>query len=222
LGLSVCVHTQISFRYALILTKDFLKGVKGLIKDCEAKNTLLRIDQRNPKEDDVSLLNRMKEIWKGGDSDPQLDVLRNIISKVEELPVERARFIACFAFLLGRVAYADLQASAEEVKRIEGLLRQKFHLDAAQAVLICTIAKNQNEMFGSTENYLVAREFKEMSTLAERRDLIDLLFQVAAADESISSAEEAEITQMASELEIHRDEMIEIRGRYRRHREVLK
>lgn len=151
-----------------------------------------------------------------------VNVLRDIISKVEELPQDRAHFIACFAFLLGRVAYSDLKTSNEEVGKMEALIKSKFEVDESQAVLICKMARTQNELFGSTENYIVAREFKELTTPQERKELIDFLFQIAAADESISSSEETEINQMASELEIHRDDLIAIRQKYRAQREVFK
>lgn len=180
--------------------------------------------KRRRKGVSVSFFKDLKALWNKPSSRPEdeVQVLRDIISKVDQLPEDRANYIASFAFLLGRVAYADLKTSKEEVERIEKLIVERFDLDQSQAILICNMAVHQNEMFGATENYLVAREFKAVTTLQERCELIDFLFQVAAADDSISSAEEAEINQMASELEISKDRLVEIRSKYRSQREVFR
>lgn len=164
--------------------------------------------------------------WASGEGssskNPEVNVLREIISKVEEHPPEQARYMACFAYLLGRVAFSDLNTSNEEIEKMEKLLQKRFKLEETQSVLICKMARTQNELFGSTENYIVTREFKELTNLQARKEMVDFLFQIAAADDSISSAEESEISQMASELELTRDDLIEIRQKYRAQREVFK
>ena len=105
---------------------------------------------------------------------------------------------------------------------MEEVIRRLGHLPEEQAVLVVQIAKSQNRLFGHTENFLVTREFVQVSTLEQRQELLDCLFAVSAADESITSAEEAQIRQIASELGFSHRQFVEARKLYSQHREVLK
>lgn len=148
--------------------------------------------------------------------------VRRIVGELEALEPERARYIAAFAYVLGRVANADLEISDEETREMERLVREHGGLDEAQAILVVQIAKNQTRLFGSTEDYLVTREFKQMTDVEERRRLLDCLFAVAAADDSISSAEETLARQIANELGLEHRDYVAIRARYSAKREVMK
>ena len=88
-------------------------------------------------------------------------------------------------------------------------------LPEEQAVIVIQIAKTQNILFGGTENYLVSREFKEITGHSERMALLDCLYTVAAADKSISTVEDSEISQIADELRIEHRDFILIRQKYR-------
>jgi tellurite resistance protein len=89
-------------------------------------------------------------------------------------------------------------------------------------VLAVQIAKAQHRLAGGTESFLVTREFKEVATREQCRELLDCLFAVSAADDSISAPEEAQIRQIASELGFSLGEMVEIRSAWSHKRDVLK
>lgn len=148
--------------------------------------------------------------------------VRRIVGKLEALPTDEARYIASFAYILSRVAYADLEISDEETAKMEELVQHHGNLSADQAILVVQIAKSQNQLLGVTEDYLVTREFKQISTEAQRIELLDCLFAVSAADDSISSAEEAQIRQIASELGLGHKDYVAARSAYSAKREVLK
>lgn len=148
--------------------------------------------------------------------------VRRIVAELESLDTERAGFVAAFAYILGRVAHADLDISAEETRAMEEIVRGVGHLPEEQAVLVVQIAKSQHRLFGGTENFLVTREFRDLSTPEERQDLLECLFAVSAADESISGAEEAQIRQIASELGFSHGQFVDARVKWSEHREVLK
>ncbi|MEE8138803.1 MAG: TerB family tellurite resistance protein [Thermoanaerobaculia bacterium] len=159
-----------------------------------------------------------KEAKQAGDT----ETVRKIVAELEALEPERARYLAAFAYILGRVAHADLDISAEETRKMEEIVQGFGHLPAEQAILIVQIAKSQNRLLGGTENFLVTREFKQISTPEKRHELLDCLFAVSAADESISAAEEAQVRQIASELGLSHGDYVQARSAYSRHREVLK
>jgi uncharacterized tellurite resistance protein B-like protein len=150
------------------------------------------------------------------------ETVRRIVGELEALDTETARYLAAFAYILGRVAHADLHISVEETRAMEEIVHAQGHLPEEQAILVVQIAKTQNKLFGSTENYVVTREFGEISDRSQREELLDCLFAVSAADDSISIAEEEEVRRIASELGFTHKEYIEARKQYSEYRSVLK
>jgi uncharacterized tellurite resistance protein B-like protein len=163
-------------------------------------------------------LARAKSSESGGDT----DTVRRIVGQLEQLEPDRARHIAALAYVLGRAANADLTITREETDKMVEIAQRLGHVPEAQAVLVVEIAKSQNRLFGGTEDFLVTREFRENSTPEERRELLDCLFAVSAADDSISGPEEARIWQIASELGFSHAEFVETRLAYSGKRSVLR
>ena len=155
-------------------------------------------------------------------SSAETETVRKITEALDRLEPERARFIAAFAYLLGRVARADICISPEETRAMERIVMEKGGVPEEQAVIVVQIAKTQNILFGATENYLVSREFNAMATHEQKLALIDCLFAVAAADESISTVEDNEVSQIADELRVEHKDFIAIRSSYRNYLAVLK
>ena len=141
--------------------------------------------------------------------------IRRIADQLEALPEDQARFLAAFAYVLARVAQADLDIDATESAEMERLVARVAGLDAAQATLAVEIAKSQARHLGGTENYVVTREFRRASTREQRVRLLEALFAVAAADGTISSLESAEIYSIADELGFTRAETNSLRSRWR-------
>lgn len=150
------------------------------------------------------------------------ETVRKIVAELEAMEAGKARYVAAFAYILGRVANADLDISDEETRKMEEIVLRLGHLPEEQAILVVQIAKTQNRLFGHTENFLVTREFVEISTTEQRQELLDCLFAVSAADESMSGAEESQIRQIASELGFSHRQFVDARSLYSEYREVLK
>jgi uncharacterized tellurite resistance protein B-like protein len=150
------------------------------------------------------------------------ETVRRITRALEALEPARARYIAAFAFILSRVANADLEISEPETREMERIVREWGRLPEPQAVLVVQIAKSQNQLFGGTENFLVTRQFEAMASPDQKEDLLHCLFAVSAADDSISLVEENEIWKIASELGITHADYVSIRAGYRDKRRVLK
>ena len=121
-----------------------------------------------------------------------------------------------------RVAHADFDISDDETRKMEQIVSELGEIPESQAVLAVQIAKSQNKLFGGTENFLVTREFREISSREQREELLDCLFAVSAADESISVAEEEEIRRIASELGFTHKEYVAARKKYSTYRDVMK
>jgi uncharacterized tellurite resistance protein B-like protein len=148
--------------------------------------------------------------------------VRRIVEALERQEPEAARYVARFAYVLGRVAHADLEVSAEETRAMERIVMQRGGLPEEQAVLVVQIAKSQNVLFGGTEDYLVTREFARSATREQKVALLECCFAVSAADRDVSGAEEAEIRKIASELGLEHADFIAARLAHRDCLSVLK
>jgi uncharacterized tellurite resistance protein B-like protein len=140
--------------------------------------------------------------------------VRQIVARLEALPPERARFLAGFAYILSRAAHADLEISDDETKAIEQFVVEHGGLDSAQSVIVVEMAKLQARHHGATEDYLVTREFKQNASLEQRLALLRCCFAIAAVDQAIGSHESAAINQIASELEIDRETLRQLRAEH--------
>lgn len=150
------------------------------------------------------------------------DTVRKISRAIDELPAERATYIAAFAFILGRVANADLDISDEEVAEMERIVERVGGLPEEQAVLVVQIAKSQHKLFGSTENFIVTQEFNRIANRAQKQALLHCLFAVSSSDQSISVMEDNEIRAISNELRLDHSDFIAARSIYREHLSVLK
>src|SRR6185436_10187355 len=82
------------------------------------------------------------------------DTVRRIVGALDQLDPDQARYIAAFAYILSRVARADLEVSPEETGTMERLLVERGSLSEPQAVIVVQMAKARNLLFGGTENFL--------------------------------------------------------------------
>jgi uncharacterized tellurite resistance protein B-like protein len=142
--------------------------------------------------------------------------LREVVEALDRLDVGRAQHLARFAYLLGRVAHADRHVSAEETRAMEALVKDEGRIDPELAVLVVGLAKSSNLLFGGTADYLVAQEFAEAASYDEKLALARCLFAVAATDESISMAEEAEIHRIMNQLRIQPHDLTALRVEHRK------
>jgi uncharacterized tellurite resistance protein B-like protein len=155
------------------------------------------------------------------DAAAEEESLRGILDALDRLEPARARFLAAFAYLLGRVARADLHVSDEETRTMERLVMEKGHLTAEHAMLVVGMAKSSNRLFGGTANLIVSREFAGMASYPERLALLEALYAVSMTDAGVTTIEDNEIRQVSRELRVEHRDFIAIRSAYRGHLTVL-
>jgi len=145
----------------------------------------------------------------------ETESVRRIAARLERLPAEEARYLAAFAYVLARVANADLRIEDAESAAMEASVRRIATLGESEAALVVEIAKSQARALGGTENYVVTREFKNASTPEQRAQLLECLFEIAAADGTIATLESAEIASIGEELGFTRPEINALRSAHR-------
>ncbi len=143
----------------------------------------------------------------------ETEAVRHIVARLEALPPDKARLLAGMAYVLARAAYADMEISEPETDAMEQELTASG-LDQSQAVLVVEMAKLQEKTAGGTADYLVTREFRELSTVEQRMMVLRACFRVCAADEAISGNESATLDEIASELDISRDDLHDVRAEF--------
>ncbi len=141
--------------------------------------------------------------------------VRRIIGELGQLPIETRRYLAGLAYVLSRAAHADLNITNDESQAMEKVLTDVGGLPEAQAVLVVEIAKNQSELYSGTEDFLVTREFTGRATDDQKLAVVEACFAVVASDHEITSAEYAELTEIADELGLSRPELNVIRNKYK-------
>lgn len=153
----------------------------------------------------------------GDDFASSAEAMRGVVQQLERLEPERARYIARFAYVLGRVANADLEVSEAETRAMERQIQALGGLNDAEAVLVVEIAKAQHRLFGATDSYSITREFALSAAPEQKRALLECLFAVSAADANVSGVEENEIRRIVKELDLHHEDFIAARASYREH-----
>jgi len=136
---------------------------------------------------------------------------RRIVARLEALPPAEARYLACFAYVMSRAAQADLDISDAETALMERFAVEFGGLDQAQAVLVVQMAKIQARTQGQTEDFVVTREFHEISTPEQRLALLRCCFAIEAVDGTITAEEASVVNEIARELDLEANEVNTLR-----------
>jgi|SRR5271157_2932395 len=147
------------------------------------------------------------------DSMAETEAVRRIVARLEAMPADQARLLAGMAYVLARAAYADLEISDAETSEMEQELTGSG-LDQSQAVLVVEMAKLQEKTAGGTSDYLVTREFRELSSSEQRLMVLRACYRVCAADNAISGMESATLDEIASELDIPHEDAAAVRAEF--------
>ena len=149
------------------------------------------------------------------DDSGDTETVRRIAGQLERIEPAKAKYLASFAYVLARLAHADLDVDTTETAEMERSVKTLASLSDAEAALVVQIAVSQARHLGGTENYVVTREFRQISSREQRGALLQCLYAVAAADGTISGVESAEIVAIADELGFTRAEANSLRSAYR-------
>jgi uncharacterized tellurite resistance protein B-like protein len=153
---------------------------------------------------------------------PTVDSVGEIEKVLASLEPPRARYLACFAYILSRVARADHHVTESEVQLMERIVTERGGLPAEQASVVVRIASSEGLRHGGTEDFIVSREFAGLASREQKLALLECLFAVSAADEAIGTVEDNAIRQIASELRLEHSDFITARTAHVQHLNVLK
>jgi uncharacterized tellurite resistance protein B-like protein len=165
-------------------------------------------------------------LWPGGaaaDEDgTRTEVVARIAERLQSLGPERARFVAAFAYHLGRIAHADHELSDAERAMMRTILEKESGLPPDQVAVVVDLVAHESLVFRGTEDYRVMREFDEVATPEQKVALVRCLFALSAADERVVTKEDNEIRRIALALKVPHDDFVAARASVRDHLAVLR
>ena len=142
------------------------------------------------------------------------ETVSEIANELTGVAPERARLLAAFAYLLGRVAFADHDVSADERAVMESRLVADGEVSPDQAHHLVQLAVAATGSGGAAEDYQVAREFEALATREEKLQLLRALFTVSA-QHGITTVEDTEISRIAGALRLERSAVTALRHEFR-------
>jgi len=142
-----------------------------------------------------------------------------IRARLDRLPAARAEYVAAFAGLLVRIAYADRAVAEPERAALRTQLVTRAGLTPEEAETVADLVVH--EAIAGIEYSALTRTFNEVASEAEKEQLLDCLYAVATADDTASLVEDDEIRAVAHALMLSHEQFIAVRLRYKDKLEIL-
>ena len=152
---------------------------------------------------------------RGEPSSAELGLVETLEACLATVASERRRYVAAFAALLARVAYADEEISEGEADRIRAIVAEHGGLAPEETDAVVGLARNGTVALRGQQKNLLTRAFNEVASEADRRHLVDCLYAVATADDLVTHVEDREIRLVADALLLPSGDVLAIRARYR-------
>jgi uncharacterized tellurite resistance protein B-like protein len=130
----------------------------------------------------------------------------------------RVKYLTGLSGLLGKVAFSDMNIAAEEILSIQNILQTTGKLDQQEAIAVSHLLSEVTNELAGIEDYRYARLINE--TLLEqssRREFLNVLFEVAASDGSITAQEDHTIGEIATALKLTRKDYVSVRMLFKEH-----
>jgi uncharacterized tellurite resistance protein B-like protein len=133
---------------------------------------------------------------------------------IGDRPVDETKLITGYAGLLGRVAYADLEITDDEVDRIRRVLSSTLGLADAEIDAIVEILNRHRVQLLSIEDHLYTRLINDVADRPRKLKLLRALYEVGAADGSVREREDQEIRVISKALMLSHSDFIDARREF--------
>jgi uncharacterized tellurite resistance protein B-like protein len=151
------------------------------------------------------------------------DVLRDLVfAQTQDADEDTQRIVLSVAGLLASVAYADHDFGAAEEAYTREALTRLDGLTAAGVAAICQTLKVHGNRIAAQNPQLYTRELRERTDVELRREVLDVLVDLAAADGELSLAETDVLRRTTSALGLTPDDYLASQQRHRDKLALLK
>jgi uncharacterized tellurite resistance protein B-like protein len=156
---------------------------------------------------------------RGGADTPLVAAVRAELAGADE---DTVRIVSAIAGLLGQIAYADHRFTEPEEARIRLELGRIQGLTVAGVDAICRVLRKHIAEVAAVESPWHARSLRDLADRELRLQVLDLLVEVAAADDEICLAETNVLRHTASALGLDQDDYNRAQARHRDKLRVLR
>jgi uncharacterized tellurite resistance protein B-like protein len=168
------------------------------------------------------LLQWLTEILGDGTPTPSTGLAQVVNSALPNADDEARRLVVAVAGLLATVAYADRDYSGAEEERIGRELSRVHGLGRAGVDAIRGVLREQILTIATVEAPIYARELCALADRAFRRELLDALVDIAAADDEITIAETNVLRATTTALGLTQSDFNTSQARHRDKLRILK
>jgi uncharacterized tellurite resistance protein B-like protein len=144
------------------------------------------------------------------------DALHDLVHEhSSELDEDAQRLIVSVAGLLACVAYADREYKAAEQDYTRQALLRMQGLTEVGVEAICSVLARRGTQIAAINPQAYTRELRERTDVELRREVLDVLLDLAAADGELSLAETDLLRRTTSALGLTPDDYVASQARHR-------
>jgi uncharacterized tellurite resistance protein B-like protein len=123
--------------------------------------------------------------------------------------------ITANAGLCGRIAYADTHITDDELEKIRGILLAESGLSENSVDIVMALIVEQRVELLTLEEHFYSRLANESMTREQKHHLLRNLFRIAAADGTICLEEENLLFNVAVQLKMSRQDIVDLKREFK-------
>jgi len=144
------------------------------------------------------------------------DILRaSVADHLPEADEPTRRLVVGLCGLIASVAFIDRQYTGEERGHVRSVLSGVHGLSAAGADAICELLEAHVTEIATANTHQYSRDVREHGDVALRREVLDVLVDLAASDHSLTLEETDLLRRTASALGLSQDDYVHAQARHR-------
>ncbi|HET8937175.1 MAG TPA: TerB family tellurite resistance protein [Polyangiales bacterium] len=164
-----------------------------------------------------------KRVMKPAAPSTGTDVLREVVqTEMKGADPESARIVVAVAGLLASVAHADRRYTAQEKAYMHDALQRLDGLTAEGADAVCAVIEKQGVTIGAHNPHAFTRELRDRTDVELRREVLEVLVDLAAADGELSLSETDLLRRTCSALGLTPQDYLNAQARHREKLSTLK
>lgn len=150
----------------------------------------------------------------------RLDAL--VAAHLPDADDETRQIVAAVAGLLACVAYADREYSTAEQQHVREALSQIDGLGAGGVEAICVALRDHIVEVAASNTQAYTRTLRELAEPGVRREVLDVLVDLAAADDELALSETHLLRRATDAMGLSQDDYLAAQARHRERLSLLK
>lgn len=128
---------------------------------------------------------------------------------------ETQRLVVSVCGLVASVVYADRQYTPEEQAQVRKALSHVHGLDAAGVDAVCEVLEKHMVQIATINPQKHTRELRDLTDVEFRREVLDLLLELAAADDKLTLVETDLLRRTASAMGLTQDDYLHAQAKHK-------